>query len=211
MDVVAAFLQGDIEGQVYVEMPPMWKETLGITHEGDVCKLSKALYGLKQSPRLWQKKLREVLRKLNYEPLPSDEAAYINTSASDFSIIITHVDDLLIITESGEQLKKLKEDISNELDIEDLGHAHYFLGVRIIRDDNAVYLCQDAYINKILSTFDMESCNHEPTPMEEGAREWLVPYDKQANVESIRLFQRIMGSINYLACQTRMDISFACG
>ena len=157
MDVVAAFLHGDIEGQVYVEMPPMWKETIGLTHGGDVCKLSKAFYRLKQSPRLWQKKLREVLRRLNYEPLPSDEATYVNNSSKNFSAIITHVDDFLIIAESGEELQKFKEDFSKELDIEDLGYAHYFLGVRIVRRYNAIYLCQDAYINKIIGTFNLEN------------------------------------------------------
>ncbi|KAI1006753.1 hypothetical protein K3495_g1465 [Podosphaera aphanis] len=123
MDVVAAFLHGDIEGQVYVEMPPMWKETIGLTHDGDFCKLSKSLYGLKQSPRLWQKKLREVLRRLNYKPLPSDEAAYVNTNSNNFLAIITHVDDFLIIAKSGEELKKFNEEISKELNIEDLGYA----------------------------------------------------------------------------------------
>ncbi|KAI6244655.1 hypothetical protein HI914_07248 [Erysiphe necator] len=57
----------------------------------------------------------------------------------------------------------------------------------------------------------MESCHHELTPMEVGAKDWLVPHNKQADLESTRLFQRMMGSINYLSCQTRMDISFACG
>ncbi|KAI6245939.1 Secreted RxLR effector protein [Erysiphe necator] len=55
----------------------------------------------------------------------------------------------------------------------------------------------------------MESCHHELTPMEVGAKDWLVPHNKQADLESTRLFQCMMGSINYLSYQTRMDISFA--
>ena len=39
----------------------------------------------------------------------------------------------------------------------------------------------------------------------------LVPHDKQANMADIRFFQQIMGSLNYLAIHTRIDISFACG
>lgn len=101
LDVVAAFLQGDIEGEVYIEMPPKWKEIFNLDTNGDVCRLSKSLYGLKQSPRLWLKKLRKVLQKLNYSPLASDEAAYINTSSRDFSSIITHIDDLLVLVNNG--------------------------------------------------------------------------------------------------------------
>ncbi|KAI1000346.1 hypothetical protein K3495_g7849 [Podosphaera aphanis] len=211
MDVMAAFLRGDIDGQVYVEKPPMWEDILGLKNEGDICKLSKALYGLKQSPRLWQKKLKEVLHRLGYNPLPSDQAAYINSSIEDLSIIVTHVDDLLVITKSQKQFNQFKQGIAKHLDIEDLGYAYYFLGVRILRQGGSIYLRQDAYNDKILREFDMESCHHELTPLEEGAADWLVPHHKQADKDSIRFFQRLLGSIDYLSCQTRMDISFACG
>ncbi|KAI1006705.1 hypothetical protein K3495_g1520 [Podosphaera aphanis] len=211
MDVVAAFPQGDIDGQVYVEKPPMWEDILSLRNEGDICKLSKALYGLKQSPRLWQKKLKEVLHKLGYNTLPSDQAAYINNSIEDLSIIVTHVDNFLVITKPQKQFNQFKQVIAKHLDIEDLGYAHYFFGIRILRQGGSIYLCQDAYIDKILREFEMESCHHELTPMEEGAGDWLVPRDKQANKDSIRFFQRLLGSINHLSCQTRMDISFACG
>ncbi|KAI6250925.1 Secreted RxLR effector protein [Erysiphe necator] len=55
----------------------------------------------------------------------------------------------------------------------------------------------------------MEKCHYESTPMEQGTKDWLVPNENQANIESIRLFQRIMGSINCLSCLTRMNITFA--
>ena len=48
MDVVTAFLQGDIHEIIYVELPHGYEE------DGQACKLNRALYGLKQSPRLWQ-------------------------------------------------------------------------------------------------------------------------------------------------------------
>jgi len=48
-DVKNTFLHGDLEEEVFMEIPP------GFTHEEDrktqVYKLKKALYGLKQSPR----------------------------------------------------------------------------------------------------------------------------------------------------------------
>ena len=151
MDVIAAFLQGDIDSDIYVDMPPKWKEILELQKEvGDVCKLSKALYGLRQSPRLWQKKLQNVLNKLGYQTLPSDQAAFINPKITESLIIVTHVDDFLIVAKSSSLVDKFKKDISKYLEIEDLGHAQYFLGVRIQRSNNgAIYLCQDAYIKKI--------------------------------------------------------------
>ena len=49
MDVKSAFLNGNIEEEVYMEQP----EGFSLTDKPDyVCKLKKALYGLKQEPSL---------------------------------------------------------------------------------------------------------------------------------------------------------------
>ena len=48
-DVKNAFLNGDLEEKVYMELPPGAKCKSSIITE--VCKSKKALYGLKQSPR----------------------------------------------------------------------------------------------------------------------------------------------------------------
>ena len=54
MDVKTAFLNGDLEEDIYMVQPE------GFVQEGKedyVCKLKKSLYGLKQSPRAWYQKI----------------------------------------------------------------------------------------------------------------------------------------------------------
>ena len=57
MDAISAFLNSVIQGDVYIEVLPLWAELLGLLIDqirGKVYKLLKGLYGLKQAPWLWQ-------------------------------------------------------------------------------------------------------------------------------------------------------------
>ena len=60
MDVKSAFLNGEIEEDVYIEQP----EGFLLSGKRDyVCKLKKALYGLKQAPRAWFSRLDNYIKQ----------------------------------------------------------------------------------------------------------------------------------------------------
>jgi hypothetical protein len=54
LDVVTAFLEADIEEEIYMRQPEGFRHT-HINGEERVCLLKKSLYGLKQAPRNWNK------------------------------------------------------------------------------------------------------------------------------------------------------------
>jgi hypothetical protein len=210
MDAVTAFLNSQIDGDVYVELPPDWKEIFDITDKDDyVCKLLMALYGLKQSPRLGQEKLRNTLIKLGFQPLKADNCVYINKAGV---IIVTYVDDMLITGPNPKDIAAVKKALQDEFEMDDMGPATYFVGVRIVRNraNRTITLIQDAYIHKILKKYGFENCKSVPTPMATGVMNLMISNPEQATKQEVEQYQSIMGSATYLATQTRADISFTC-
>jgi hypothetical protein len=61
LDVKTAFLNADLEEEVWIADPP---GVVGIL--GHAYKLHKALYGLKQAPRAWAQKLRNTLLDIGF-------------------------------------------------------------------------------------------------------------------------------------------------
>ncbi|RVW29700.1 Retrovirus-related Pol polyprotein from transposon TNT 1-94 [Vitis vinifera] len=58
-DVKNAFLHGDLEEEIYMELPPRFMED---SMRNKVCRLNKALYGLKQSLRAWFGRFAKVMK-----------------------------------------------------------------------------------------------------------------------------------------------------
>ena len=95
MDVKSAFLNGDLEEEVYIEQP----DGFPLCKDGDmVCKLKKALYGLKKAPRVWYARLDKYLLRLGFRKGNADNNLYLRTSEDGVLIIEVFVDDIIVIT-----------------------------------------------------------------------------------------------------------------
>ena len=74
MDVKYAFLNGELEEEVYVEHPKSFLLSENINY---VYKIKKALYGLKQAPRAWSSRIDKYLKQQGYGRGAIDNNLYI--------------------------------------------------------------------------------------------------------------------------------------
>ena len=157
MDVTTAFLNGELQEEVYMKQPDGFV-TAGQEHL--VCKLKRSIYGLKQSPRCWNHALDGQLKEMSFRQTVSDPCLYIATEGEKF-IIAVHVDDIILAGKSDQLITETKEALAKRFEMKDLGLLHHFLGVRVVQnsDTGEVSIGQPVYTNKCCRGSECKSLN----------------------------------------------------
>jgi hypothetical protein len=215
MDVVTAFLNPEIDGDVYMKLPQgihSWRSDIP---PNSVCKLRKALYGLKQAPRLWYQHIDAFLQSISLQRCEYDPNVYISSDFEPTVIILLYVDDLLLFSESRSRIDHFKALLKDRFRMTDLGPARQFLGLSIVRDrkSRTLFLHQQTYIENLLARNGLSECNGHWTPMVSGSKLRKIESTPETDCERLSLedrkrYQSIVGSLMWLMLGTRPDLAF---
>jgi hypothetical protein len=208
MDVKTAFLQGDLEEEIYVRLPD--GVDMGVPGATGIWRVRKALYGLKQAPRAWNAKLHARLLELGYTRCESDHCVYVRAQGPA-TILAVYVDDIVIVCDEVD-ISISKQQLADSFDMVDLGKAGWLLGVEIARDGNTITLSQRRYISDMLERFEMADCKPVATPLDHNVQLTVemcpATEDEQAAMASVP-YRSAVGSLMYAMCMTRPDIAVA--
>ena len=215
MDVVTAFLNGDLDEEIFMEVP-----AAGF-HDPNrpnlVWRLLKALYGLKQAPRQWYAKIHRSPKStftnaLNFISSAYEPCLYVfyDGHLLLLLIIILYVDDLLIAGNSRKEICRVKGEVMKVFKMKDLGEVKEFLGIEIIRNrvSRTLRLTQSTYVAKVLERFEMSDSNPSATPMMQSSK--VTPEDSKALSADVP-YRSAIGSLIYVMICTRPDLGFAVG
>ena len=201
-DAINAFINSEIDEPTYCYTPDGWTGSKNI-----LLLLLRALYGLKQSPALWYKHLSGTLFDLGLKNVPGIECLFVN----EFMVLFFFVDDIAVIYDRRhiQKVEEFQYRFFQAYEMRYLGEIQWFLGIRIARDRKSrrLSLCQDSYINKLISKFHVKTTYKAP-----GAPLSIEEFRKnpeQASAEQILAYQQRIGSINFAAVTTRPDIAQA--
>ncbi|RVW56491.1 Retrovirus-related Pol polyprotein from transposon TNT 1-94 [Vitis vinifera] len=169
LDVKNAFLNGDLEEEVYMDIPAGLETT---SNFNKVCRLRKSLYGLKQSPRAWFERFTKVVKGYRFVQCQSDHTLFVkHFPEGKLAIII-------------------------EFEIKDLGNLKYFLVMEIARSKKGIAVSQRKYVLDLLNETGMLGCKPVETPMDTTVK--LEESDGSAPVDKGR-YQRLVGKLIYLS------------
>lgn len=207
-DVTAAYLNADIQGEVYMRLP---KDVSLIYSEGKteqaLVRLRKCIYGLKQSGRRWYELICDTLTSLGYMKCNYEACAFINGS----SWIIIYVDDFIILSDSKANedniIARLEANFGS-LQVQQ-GPDYSFLGLSLTRSETMLTINQSGYVEKI--TKEIETTT---TATKYPHRAGFKAYDNNNNSseevdEATKSnFRSLIMKLMYLGTHTRPDIIY---
>jgi hypothetical protein len=176
----------------------------------------KKLYGLKQAPRQCYKKFDSFMCSTGFTRCNADHCCYVKSFKNSYIILLLYVDDMVIVGASIEEINKLKNQLSKQLAMKDLGAAKQILGMRIIKDraNSTPKISQAEYVKKILSIFSMDGAKSINTPLGSHFRptkdQSLKTNQEKAYMSKVP-YASTIGSLMYAMVCTRSDIAHAVG
>jgi len=208
IDIKTAFLQGELEEEVYIQQPPGFEEGSSSVS----CYLHKALYGLKQAPRAWHLRLQAKLISMGYRQSEADASLYIfDQGTPSPTYVLAYVDDLKAIGADGSFIGKTKQELLTEFTGRDLGQDSPFLGMSLDRDRNngTTKLSNWRMITDLVSKFGLNDSNPRVLPLSPGI-DLSATSAEPLNPKQYP-YRELVGNLMHLAVTVRPDISFSVG
>ena len=215
VDAKTAFLNSPIEDGcvIYMRRPPGVPDSL----MPPVVQLKKYIYGLPEASKKFREHSDRTLRDLDFKPTVSDNCVYTKLlKDGKYAYVMVHVDDFGIVAPTKADMNAIKSGLAKVYNLVCTPDLKFYLGLNIQRDraNRSITINQCGYHNEFLLNYGIipsSTTKFPSTPMmtqDENAEADIIELPILPP-ELITLYQSKVGSVNYLACNTRPDILFA--
>ena len=145
---------------------------------------------------------------MGYIASPYDSVLFLHRTDKGTILLLLYVDDMIITDDDLSGIQELKDFLSQQFEMEYLGHLNYFLGLEIIYSTNDLYITQAKYTSELLSRVGLTDSKTVDTPVELNAH--LTPREGgrvRKPLYNPSLYRRLVASLIYLTV-TRPNISY---
>ena len=105
------------------------------------------------------RKFDKTLTSAGFAVNEVDKCVYYRGGGGDTVILCLYVDDILIFGNNINVIKEVKDFLSNNFEMKDLGEADVILIIKLLREENGgVTLVQSHYVEKVLNRFGYSDC-----------------------------------------------------
>ena len=135
MNVKNAFINKDLVKEVYLKNTPRYD-----CPPNKVRRLHCALYSLKQCPQAWYAKFSSTFSKYVFSSSQYYTSPFIPKTTKGIVLLILYVDDMIITSDDTVKISEVKNFLSTNFEMKDLGSLNYFMGIEVLISNNGISL-----------------------------------------------------------------------
>jgi hypothetical protein len=202
--IVQAFLHGQLDDvDIYINPPARYPCPVGW-----VLKLLRAIYGLHQTPVKFKQEVIAWFKANAYTSANEAQTIWIKRDKGQVLIHAIYADDFLHFTNDKAMYQDFQKQFKKRFEVK-TGSVGVYLGNQIKVDDAnlTVELNQSDYIDELLERFDMTDCTEASAPLVQ--RLFAQDCGAKLSASEHERSRNMVGSLLYLACWSRPDISLA--
>ena len=198
-DVSTAFLSGVFDSRNLYMRPP--REGLPGVSQSSLLELKKGVYGLCNAPRLWWRKLRQVLLTLGFVELKLLPCVFVMWNFDDNAkpvslqgILAVHVDDVILT--GNDLFERVLVKLKQQLTFGKWYHREFEYTGRTVRqnDDGEIFVSQQNYSQKV--------------PYVPVTSEQLKDLTTVVNEKTVVDLRKTAGAACWLSKSSRPDLAF---
>ena len=162
MGVKSAFLNGELEEEVYVEQPPGFED---LQFTKFVYLFFKALYGLKQAPRTLYDTLTEFLLENGFSRGVIDKTLFFKMNKNDMISVHIYVENIIFGSTNDQLCSRFAKLMQSKYEMNMMGELTDFLGLQVSQRDDGIFIFQSKYVRDLLKKYGLEDASTDKTPM----------------------------------------------
>jgi hypothetical protein len=175
--------------------------------------IQKAQYGLKTSGKCWHDKMHDTLRDMGFTPSKVEEDIWMRDMGDHYEYLAVYVDDVMIASRNPKAITDALTSNPINFKLKGTGPVEFHLGCNYYRDKDGV-LCTAPikYIDRMVDTyrglFGENPKKIAQSPLEQNDHPELDD-SELLDVEGIRKFQSLIGTLQWTISLGRFDIGTA--
>ena len=154
----------------------------------------------------------DFIASLGFQRRSYDMCVYINSTTYKKKVyLLLNVDDMLLAGSPKEDLVHVKNLLSKEFDMKDLGESRKILGIGITKDRNQPILNinQSTYCEKVIRRFNLTNARPVTLPIAQHFKLSVANSPSDTNIKHKQQMENVpynqaMGSLMYLMISTNL-------
>ena len=198
IDIKNAYLNSEIQQEVYIRQHPLYIDPNRPTH---VYLLNKSQYGLPNSSYEWYSTFVSFLLNNGFTQSKIDQCIFYTNDYQVF--LVLYVDDILLLSLMLEFINKIKNLIRTKFQFRDKASIKSFLGIEFKYDQQRLMMSNKSKI--------MNLCEQYKDMLPRATKVPIVSTElimkPSPTSKHVHTYQSIIGSLNFIACRTRPDLT----